>query len=812
MDKLSKPLEDFTKVLNEVAEKIHKENNVLTGRKLAEAVLKEINENYLFYIDVAKVKQVTEKEEVVLATGEKATVNKLVDKQEIKREYKTIVQILSKNSSLDLYAPIERLIDESSFERQPLEHNEDEQLFIKNVAKLFYNTDAYSVGTTLTNFRIFCQNIHKNLNTPNSEMADNICLYQYSAIGGTGKSQLSKIAIEALKRLGYEAANAEIRGRWVGNEFSRLIVAVKDEFMPPKGENKEEFIEKFNPIVSNDYYPVEYKGRDKYFVKSVSSLIINSNFLPFDTNTRRYGIITYNDFNIIKDNRKPEFEDMVEAFITCLKTVPFNKRWNNPVKTVDTKTSELVWMARDVLNDNIDHLTLKDCTIRQFVKSYIALTNSSIKPLALQRDVFQTIIENNIKPSHRINGNLLYSKYDFEAIADMETNEDEQESNLDNYTDCIERTEAAFKMYITDETPTGPKPLRDETESTDETDKDNSMNNKTWIEQAVDIAWNLGIILDPSKDMDMIELIAAGWDLNTNEENTTLTPINEAYTVKDALMNRTPLCDNKFSKPTFKTEGEFLVSAEWTTEALVEINNKTIEPDRKSEHMRPVFFVYESDDLSKEEQLKYINKAVKEHKNSIYSVTDSGHKSYHVLVKIKKEYRDVVKNHFKYFWKKVANSIFDEEFVNHLDEACASVARLTRRPGGIREDGSKQTCYYINKQNEGIIINKGWIEETEAAEKQLAEINKQNEEVRKILNAMYGESNISEEQTLNNFYKANPEKWEVAKQLVECEDPGSGSNMIGAISQLKTAGLNELAAIAQENAHYFHPSNITKSI
>ena len=431
---------NFTSKVQEVAEECYKQYKI-SGRELAKATFDKLSE-YIFVHPVC-CKPYTEMVTEIQADG--TSVSHMVTKK-IKNVERTLSQLLQ--NTLDPVANIQRIIDESSFARPALEHTPNEKEFVKNAAVLFYNTDAYSVGTTLTNFRIFCQNIHKNLLTTGSDMSENQCLYQYSALGGTGKSEFGKVVVEAMKQLGYDAGPAKIKGRWIGNEFSRLLVSFDDEFMPPKGTGKEDFIEKFNPIVANDYYEVEYKGQDKYFCRSITSLIVNSNYLPFDTNLRRYGVVKYNEHSIIKDDRKPTFEKMVEAFKVCLKTVPFNQFWENPIKTASRSLSELIWKAREVRNGGLMVSTLKDCTIRTFVNDYIQVSGSQVKPISLQREFTDLIISNDIKPTHRINGQLEYSKYNFEAIADMDTVEESQECSLDIILDDIDRTKKAFENIL----------------------------------------------------------------------------------------------------------------------------------------------------------------------------------------------------------------------------------------------------------------------------------------------------------------------------------------------------------------------------
>ena len=100
--------------------------------------------------------------------------------------------------------------------------------------------------------------------------------------------------------------------------------------------------------------------------------------------------------------------------------------------------------------------------------------------------------------------------------------------------------------------------------------------------------------------------------------------------------------DKELSKDS--TDKEFICTAKYTKEYEEELNNSNITPDRKSEHLIPTFFVYESDTLSLNEQKDLINKA---NTNNIYTSTFSGSKSIHYLVPIEQSQANEIKKDFK---------------------------------------------------------------------------------------------------------------------------------------------------------------------
>lgn len=837
------PKEDFKDTVNKVAYEVYsKTKNFET---LTRETWNVLLNDYKFYVTKdCKVKK-TIHEQVTLPDGRTISVPKEVEEWVTKRVYLSMYDMFK--GILDPISSLNRVIDCSSFPKPKLKHNPDEDTFIKNVAKLFFNTDAYSVGDTLSNFRIFCQNIHKNLGTPGSEMAENKALYQYSMRGGSGKSFFGKIAIKAMRKLGFEANPVSIKGRWVGADFSRNILSFIDEFTLPKGENKDYFIERFNPIVSNDDYEVEYKGENKYITKSITSLILNSNYLPFDTNTRRYGIIKYNEFDLSKGNFKFPYseEELVQAFIDCLESVPFNKYWDNPIKTTSSNLSKLIWMARDVENQTSSLIVSKSATIREFANAYMSISDESGKHsrVGLTREVFDIILSNDIQPVKKINGDLQYSKYDFEAISKMNTIEDEVECVLDSIQDIHERTQAAFKMYLTqvDPKPTDPKPEEDryffenvfdyELAEEDVAAKEavheileNNLEDEEIeeVEDAVDsevdgevedwlnkygfegedafilheqklLEQNL-VTEEPVKIEDTENIYPEDFDMATKQ-----------FTTYDAYRFKTPVFKTRFEKEgslDVKGDEEFLCSSTYIPGKF----NGTM--SRKSLNMKPVFFVYESDDLTKEEQHLAIQPALldPEKRKYIFSATDSGSKSLHILVYIDPEYQEEALRSYKYYWRQTGEYIFGKEYMDKCDQNVASNARLTRMPGGTRDNGNLQKCFYINRKVEGFKFTDEWllvVDESVRREKEAEEQNLKLLQENKERHGNYDEMTI-----LNRFYKARPDKWEIAKTLVDGGDPGSGSNMYGAISMLKKAGLVELASIAKQVAHQYHPSNI----
>lgn len=97
-------------------------------------------------------------------------------------------------------------------------------------------------------------------------------------------------------------------------------------------------------------------------------------------------------------------------------------------------------------------------------------------------------------------------------------------------------------------------------------------------------------------------------------------------------------------------------------------------------------FVFECDNTDLDRQFERADDL----KDIACRATFSGSKSVHVIFEFEDELEDVCKEHYKDIWT-VCNRLF---FDNEADTACANPARLTRRPGAIRDNGNEQYLVY----------------------------------------------------------------------------------------------------------------------
>lgn len=283
-------------------------------------------------------------------------------------------------------------------------------------------------------------------------------------------------------------------------------------------------------------------------------------------------------------------------------------------------------------------------------------------------------------------------------------------------------------------------------------------------------------------------------------------PSNNLRYVKDTY-------DKEISKDS--TDKEFICTAKYTKEYEEELNNSNITPDRKSEHLIPTFFVYESDTLSLDEQKDLINKA---NTNHIYTSTFSGSKSIHYLVPIEQSQANEIKKDFKYYWNKAGEIVFNKDIMKSMDSNCASVGRLSRNPNAYRKIGNAKVKQELLYRNDNVIpVNLNQIIKEHNQEiKSKEEFNKVKLKINESINAQLPQSrnNKKDINYLERCYNKNHnENVGMALQVLKGIELPKGSNLIGIAYTLKTMDVDielrkQIITILKQQ----HPSNLTKDV
>ena len=99
-------------------------------------------------------------------------------------------------------------------------------------------------------------------------------------------------------------------------------------------------------------------------------------------------------------------------------------------------------------------------------------------------------------------------------------------------------------------------------------------------------------------------------------------------------------------------------------------------------------FLFEMDSTSLDEQLTYLNR----NKDIITRCVYSGSKSLHIIIQFDDDWESTCKDNYKEIWHIINQILFDSK----CDNACSNPSRLTRRPGAIRADTSKEQKLVYN--------------------------------------------------------------------------------------------------------------------
>ena len=162
--------------------------------------------------------------------------------------------------------------------------------------------------------------------------------------------------------------------------------------------------------------------------------------------------------------------------------------------------------------------------------------------------------------------------------------------------------------------------------------------------------------------------------------------------------------------------------------------------NRTNEGVEGCNYLCECDDISKGEQMDYIEKLPQGVKDSIIWVCDSGGKSIHVVLKTASNCNGKER---EYILKKLS----DKYFGGHLDMSAKNASRLCRNPNAMRDNGMKQQCLYMNLNPKPLDVSEWKFE----IDKKMEE----KEEERKLMNSIrfINSSNSSKEYSCNTLDK-----------------------------------------------------------
>ena len=689
-------------------------------------------------------------------------------------------------------------------------HTPDPKKFLEATKKLFPNVRADNVHICANAFKQFIQKIYYNcgekINNPQK------MLFLYSMLGGTGKGVFMNRLIHFCETYKIPVGKeANISSHWLSSEFSTNMISVIPEFFPYKSNMNEQIIS-LNNIIDNGSYRVELKGYQPISMKSNTALVCGSNKKPYDVNDRRYNIVEYNTVQLFDEEIVEQHSDYLntsftdeewdQVFLDAFRYCPFDYKFKPivPVKYVSEKYYDFIDDLR-LLRDTQPDFFIESHTVREIAKwLQIEADGKAIKALAKEykKNVFKNILglvnDKIIKPVKTVNGDLLYSKYDVNEIANLTISSDVID-DCSPLKDPIVETAKAWDLLIASTKPNEPTP-----EPPKPTDKPIDKPNPRKIVPEVEstkVETPVAEKIEAFDPVAEVEKVASAYEKVYGS-----TDLDNVYTPEMLNKFKCPVKKDTFSKPSFTIEGneQFLVTARYKSSY---IKSNPTELDAKGEHMLPVFFTYEMDSTDIDTQYAIAEKLCKKH---VWTITFSGSKSLHTLVYIDPTQAEAIAKDFRYYWNIAAEKLYGKA-AKLLDSACASVARLSRFPNGFRPDkNATQWCSFKNDNVVPIDLSK----EIALHEEELRQKNLTNLLVSTL--ASENKNNYDDPDSELHLRKAvakseNP-AGQIAVALLDGQDPGSGANYIGAIGYCERAIGPKTAKRVRDAAHRLHPTNV----
>ena len=685
-------------------------------------------------------------------------------------------------------------------------HTPDPKKFLEATKKLFPNVRADNVHICANAFKQFIQKIYYNCGEKTSNPQK--MLFLYSMLGGTGKGVFMNRLIHFCETYKIPVGKeANISSHWLSSEFSTNMISVIPEFFPYKSNMNEQIIS-LNNIIDNGSYRVELKGYQPISMKSNTALVCGSNKKPYDVNDRRYNIVEYNTVQLFDEEIVEQHSDYLntsftdeewdQVFLDAFRYCPFDYKFKLmvPVKYVSEKYYDFIDDLR-LLRDTQPDFFIESHTVREIAKwLQIEADGKAIKALAKEykKNVFKNILglvnDKIIKPVKTVNGDLLYSKYDVNEIANLTISSDVID-DCSPLKDPIVETAKAWDLLIAGTKPNEPTP-----EPPKPTDKPNPRKIVPEVE-STKVEAPVAEKIEAFDPVAEVEKVASAYEKVYGS-----TDLDNVYTPEMLNKFKCPVKKDTFSKPSFTVEGneQFLVTARYKNSY---IKSNPTELDAKGEHMLPVFFTYEMDSTDIDTQYAIAEKLCKKH---VWTITFSGSKSLHTLVYIDPTQAEAIAKDFKYYWNIVAEKLYGKA-AKLLDSACASVARLSRFPNGFRPDkNATQWCSFKNDNVVPIDLSKEIaLHEEEQRQKNLTNL---------LVSTLASENKNnydgpdSELHLRKAVAKSENPAGQIAVALLDGQDPGSGANYIGAIGYCERAIGPKTAKRVRDAAHRLHPTNI----
>ena len=370
-----------------------------------------------------------------------------------------------------------------TFKNELLKRNPNTLEYLKACKQIFPNVSYSNLGNAAEGLRQYIQKVYYNMYKyagevykddleANNKMIPQVknfdkCLYLYSPVGGTGKSQFIKRLRHFATTYGIANKTIDLQSDWSNNTAAASYIATQEEWDTFKDYN----MNNFDAILDNSLYTVKEKFKPEYPEVSRCSVVIAANYIMKDKSSRRLSVIQYNDKSVCEGLTKQEKEllgynktdeEWDKIFYTAFITCPFdsnvvfqNKKISNVVK--NSYAIDLINKLRDnisLIND-LTYATPTELAYALFDVDQDKSRNMCRKDY--KNDIIKTItkmVQNDkcISPVKRINNKIEYSRFDFVEISKLKTLADEDVTDDDKYKNesVIVSTSLAWDDFILD--------------------------------------------------------------------------------------------------------------------------------------------------------------------------------------------------------------------------------------------------------------------------------------------------------------------------------------------------------------------------
>lgn len=372
----------------------------------------------------------------------------------------------SPNSGLNYYDQIIKLVTGQIVDTwQPktptLIHKPDAVRFLEICRDLFPNVVDPCLAANA--FREFIENVHYSCGTPGAKFEQKaLWLYSYRT-GGTGKSFFLKMLKKACDELGIDAAYEILKD----DGFMKPTVGMHTVTICGDTQKlNSNLAETVNNLIDQEEFHYNIKYGSTGNKQSFANLVVGSNYVSFELNTRRYNEVEYVQCNLktaltkqerasyfpLWDNEAKCVAAIVQAFEVCPFQCEYDS-WEQPIINNDLFTEE----PKQTLKVNVRNIQLL-LNIKDTIDTITAITNTptilsneyKMRPTEFARlmdkyhimkydTAYKALIPfltelktNRMLPSRNCEGRtpIELSRFDWDKIADMIPSADETETNF----------------------------------------------------------------------------------------------------------------------------------------------------------------------------------------------------------------------------------------------------------------------------------------------------------------------------------------------------------------------------------------------